>query len=176
MKTNLIAIVLLFIGMRAVCGIKPVDPDKPLYQLDWGIMPPGNMWIGGKLSERQIPKAKTATEQQLQAKLDNIATMAAKGRKSISIGISALVLGIMVLLYLNNNPLQWIGAGITGFGIWRFASGIIEVKLAENWQVTTAALFVGLIVTITAVILWNSGADLGAILGRIKKRVKRSRK
>lgn len=33
------------------------DPDKHVYQLDWGWFPPGHMWMGGKWSAKRIPTA-----------------------------------------------------------------------------------------------------------------------
>jgi len=30
------------------------DKDKPVYQMDWGTMPPGNMWLAGKWSQRTV--------------------------------------------------------------------------------------------------------------------------
>ena len=33
--------------------LTPVDETKDVYQQDWGIMPPGNIWFGGGWSERQ---------------------------------------------------------------------------------------------------------------------------
>lgn len=47
---------------------KPVDKTKPVYQQDWGVMPPGNMWVAGGWSQRiqethkLTPKERAAIE------------------------------------------------------------------------------------------------------------------
>lgn len=164
MKT-LTTILLLFV-MSTVRGIDPVDPGEPVFQLDYGVMPPGNMWIGGKWSERKIVIEKTED----QVKAENMAIAAANGRSLMSKGISAIVLGVMLTFFLKQYHLQWVGLGISGYGVWKFSSGLIEIKLAENWQIVTGALFVGIIIIITGAMLWNSGVDFKALLSRIKQR------
>lgn len=167
----LITALLLLVGMSlAVCWAEQIDPSKPLYQMDYGIMPPGNMWFGGSWSTREHKRPETLEEQQLRIKLDNMAIAASKGRRLMSHGISAIVLGTMLFFYLNQFHLQWIGLGVAGFGVWRFATGLIEIKIAENWQVVTGALFVGIIITITGAILWNSGVNLGKVWQWVKRK------
>lgn len=167
---NLITILLLFFGVRSAVGADPVNPDAPIYQLDWGIMPPGNRWFGGAWSEREQLTAKTPKERRLEIELENMAITAAKGRKLMSQGISALVLGVILLFFLKQYSLQGIGLGVAMYGIWRFASGLIEIKLAENWQIATGALFVGIIIVLAGAMLWTRGVNIGTLKALIKRK------
>lgn len=52
-----------------LCATEPIDRTKPVYQMDWGIMPPGHMWVGGSWSQRSheptyklTPKERAAIE------------------------------------------------------------------------------------------------------------------
>jgi len=54
---------ILFLPLFVFAQDKALDSTKKAYQLDWGTMPPGNMWLAGGWSERKQQTYKlTATE------------------------------------------------------------------------------------------------------------------
>lgn len=179
MKHILIIILLLSIVESAVCGGGNPEPDKRLYKLEWGIMPPGNCWIGGGWSEYEPERSGMSFEEKRKLiEFENMTQAAEKGREFISWGISALVLGTMLVFFLKQYQLQWIGIGVCGFGLWSFSKGILEIKIAENWQVVTGASAVAIVLAIVAAMLWPRGVDIGEItrnqIARIKTRRKRN--
>ena len=167
-----LSIILLIIAVEMVAfGAQAIDPDKPLYQFDWGGPPPGHCTFFGGMSERQHPKPVISPEEkQLRIRLENIGQAAQRGRKMISRGLSAIVLGVMLTFFLKQFHLQSVGLCVSGYGIWQFAAGILEIKLAENWKVATGAAAVGIILIIAAVMLWPRGIDLN--LTKLIKRLK----
>ena len=85
---HLLALPLLAVGSE----LKPVDPHKPVYQMNWGTMPPGNMWFGGSWSQRKMKSTKEQIENaQYAADLQ-------RGSNLIYFGIWTAVVSIVLLL------------------------------------------------------------------------------
>ena len=59
---KLLIIMLILTSSMFARELKPVDKTHPEYQLDWGIMPPGNCWFGGGWSERQDTRELSASD------------------------------------------------------------------------------------------------------------------
>lgn len=173
MKTILNILLLILLVEMVAHGAETLH-DEQLYKLDWGIMPPGDCWIGGGWSPYELPDTNMSFEEKRKLiEFENMQIAAASGRKFISRGISALVLGAMLVFFLKQYHLQWVGLIVCGFGIWSFAKGILEIKLAENWQVATGVAAVTILITIVAAMLWSSGIDLGKAKQKLTQKWKR---
>lgn len=90
MKRTIIGVLLLIFGFCAANSAPPVDQDETVYQMDWGVMPPGNMWFGGKWSERKLSVTKEDIDRaQYAADLE-------RGSNMIYYGILACVICIVL--------------------------------------------------------------------------------
>lgn len=161
MKTMILnATILLILVGNVVSGAKAIDPREPLYQTNI-LLPDCIAKTHPGLDVVDHPKQGVSVEDQEKLiKFENMNRAAERGRGMISMGLSAIVLGAMLVFFLKQYHLQWIGLGVCGFGVWRFSAGILEIKLAENWEVATGAAAVVVLIGIAAAMLWPRGIDL----------------
>jgi len=90
----MVAVVVLCLSTLSMAAseLKPVDPSRDVYQMNWGTMPPGNMWFGGSWSKRQMKSTRDQIENaQYAADLE-------RGSNLIYFGIWTAVVSIVLLL------------------------------------------------------------------------------
>lgn len=118
--------------------MKPVDRTKPVYQLDWGIMPFGDMWLGGAWSERQFTE-----------------DLSPRQRAAIEATANAA-------MYRRAAYLSWVLVGLCAIATyvlhWKHGIGVALIcagfSFASSFMASTAhyALRIGLCVAAVAVI------------------------
>ena len=94
---------------------KPVDPAKPVYQIDWGTMPPGNMWFGGSWSERKMESTKKQVE------IAQYAADLKTGSKMILYGIVIAI--ACIILHFSTSSSHIIAGQIAKFFEWGIVAG-----------------------------------------------------
>lgn len=103
---------------------KPVEPEKPVYQMDWGVMPPGDMWFGGAWSERTIKVDKEQIEN------NQYAQDLERGSNLIYIGIWVAV--ISIVLHFSTSSSHIVAGKFARVFEWGIVGGGFLV-IAGSW-------------------------------------------
>jgi hypothetical protein len=125
--------VLIFLSLPVFA--EPIDPNKPIYQkrIDLPMYPPF------VLVEKDHPDPVDPKEQleyiEAKAKVDNINTMATQGRKDFRRGLLITGAGFLLTIVLANYGLQALGMVIWGWGGIMTGTGLIQMKMAEDWSI-----------------------------------------
>jgi hypothetical protein len=175
-------LIFLFLHLMAVSEELPeLDPDKPIYQKQWGGVVIA--WPFGDVDEVRMPDPKTKEQAQLEAEIAIIkAETEAEKRKIkedeknrahgylwIKIGAGLFVIGAFAFVALIKAGMEYIGVLVAVSGLAGVCYGALVVKLA-GMETIIAWGAVALIVTILAAWFCKGNSLYEKIIGHIEKR------
>jgi len=153
-------IVLLLIPLLSVAGThKKTDPEKPVYQLDWGIFPPGNCWLFGSWSERDH-ECECHEDWADRIKRENAQYAAKLGRNWLRFAAVLAFAGlVLVLCFHDISGLKHFGLGLLPSGAVAYGIGLWFMKTAEVWHWIGYAIALVVVIGLVA-LFWSKGLDV----------------
>lgn len=162
---SVMTIVFAVVVSVMACGVsfaQPVDSDKDVYQMDWGVMPPGNMWLGGKWSPREMPQTELTPAQRAQIEAQHTAAMYRKAAY-----YSWIIVFIACVASYMLKAREGIGIAIMAAG-FSFASSYMAQSVHYALRIGAClgvVVFVGI-----CFVLREKGFSFSTIVSIVKKR------
>lgn len=122
-------IILTIVALCASASeLPPVDETKPIYQMKWGVMPPGNMWFGGSWERRRIVRKLSPSDS---AAIEARATAAMYRKAAYA---SWLIAGLACIVSYLMKAREGIGIAII-CGLFSFASSFMAQSVHYGLRV-----------------------------------------